>query len=128
MAQANVTIVDIDPDGDVLIEEHRGSTKPLVSSKVLAQASDFKTMMDHFEQFIRDHIALSRLTHGQRWKGHSEDLCTLPLPLLDREASILFLKVLHHQTKEIPEKLSLELVLDIGFSCSMVRCANALKP
>lgn len=126
MAEANVTVINIDSKGDVLFpQDFTGSTKLLVSSKVLAQASDvFKTMMDHLGESIRLHIAISQLAYG-----HGKDLYTLPLPVGgSEEASILFLNVLHHQTKDVPQKLSLELVLDIGFICHNFHCADAFKP
>ena len=135
MAKANVTVVDIDPNGDVFLEDVMGPTKLRVSSKVLAQASDiFKAVIDHCKESISDHIAFSKISkmsvHGQNLTDNGGDLYTLPVPLppVSKEASIVFLNVLHHRTKELPQKLSLELVLDIGFICDRYHCADALKP
>lgn len=132
MAKANVTVVDIDPSGGVLLEDWWGSTKLRVSSKVLAQSSDvYKTIIDHCKQDIVDRAAFSQLAHGQRWNNNGEDLYALPVPLpapVRKEASILFFNVLHHQTKELPQKLSLDFVLELGFICHMFHCADALKP
>ncbi len=97
-----------------------------VSSKVLAQASDvFKMMVDHCEQSLRNNLAFSRLAvGGQRSKERVEDLFTIPCPLqrTSQEASILFFNVLHHQTEELPQKLSWNLysTLDSFVPCSTV--------
>ena len=129
MAEANLTVVDIGPNGDVLLQQGFESTKFRVSSNVLAQASDlFKTVMEQCGQSIRLHIALSQI--GRRHEHNVKDLYTLPIPLpnVEAEASILFLNILHNKTQELPQKISQELVLGIGFICEMFKCADALKP
>ena len=130
MAEEDVTLVDIDPNGDVLLQGLH-PTKFRVSSKVLAQASDlFQTMMHHCEESIRFHFALSFGVRHRRVEDKGKDLYTLPfpLPLVGTEVSILFLDVLHHQTSTLPQKISLELVLGIGIMCDMYNCAEAFKP
>ncbi len=131
MAEEDVTLVDIDPNGDVLLQGLH-PTKFRVSSKVLAQASDlFKTMMHQCGDSIRLHVALYGFGDpNRRVEDYGKYLYTLPvpLPLVGTEASFLFLDVLHHQTKTLPQKISLELVLGIGACCAVFNCADAFKP
>ena len=118
MAESEIKITRIDPDGDVTLELSGpdGKSSLLVSSKALSLASPvFKAMF------------------GSRFKEGLSNLSTtgkapIPLPDDDMEAFTILCKIIHHQTNEIPRKLTLNCLESLATISDKYDCTKTLAP
>ena len=118
MAEDKVTVVNVDPNGDVILEVScsDGRIHLLVSSKVLSLASPvFSTMLNsRFKEGLSNHPPT-----GKR---------LISLPDDNAEAFTILCNAIHYRTDQVPRKLTLVCLENIAIICDKYDCTSALTP
>ena len=118
MAEEDLGITHIDPDGDIILEfsSSDGGSQILVSSKVLSMASPvFKAMFNsRFREGLSNLPASGKLS--------------IPLPDDNAEAFAIFCKAIHHRTAEIPRNLPIDCLENLAIIGDKYDCTSALSP
>jgi hypothetical protein len=104
-----MSMIIIDPEGD--FDEER----LLVSSKVLSLVSPVFAAMfkPQFKEGIRSHLT-------------SDEPSIIPLPEDDAKIFILFCKVIHHRSDEIPQQLGISYFGNLAFICNKYQCTGVI--
>lgn len=110
---AKTSMVIIDPEGDVALEFDE--ERLLVSSKVLSLVSPVFAAMfkPQFKEGIQCHLT-------------SEEPSTIPLPEDDAKTFVLFCKIVHHRSDEIPQELDISSLENLAFICDKYHCKGAI--
>jgi hypothetical protein len=116
MAENEVSVTDIDPHGDVIIElSPDRKTRLLVSSKVLTLASPvFGKMLS------------SRFKEGL--SNHANQKTVIPLPDDNAEAFLVVCNIIHHRNYQVPKKLATDCLENFATICDKYDMLSALAP
>ena len=118
MAEDEVTVINVDPDGDIILEvsSSDGRQHLLVSSKVLSLASPvFSTMFNsRFKEGLSNHPS-----SGKR---------LIPLPDDNAEAFTILCNAIHYRTDQVPKEPALVCLEDLAIICDKYDCTSALWP
>jgi hypothetical protein len=117
MAENEGTLIDIDPNGDVIIElSPNRETCLLVSSKVLILSSSVfrKMFSSQFKKGLRNHA--------------NQEKTLISLPDDDAEAFVVISNVIHHRNHEVPKKLATDCLKNFAIICDKYDLSSALAP
>lgn len=117
MAENEVSVTDIDPNGDIIIElSTKQKTRLLVSSKVLTLASPVfgKMLSSHFKEGLSNHA--------------NEEKTLISLPDDDADAFLVVFNIIHHRNNQVPKNLPTDCLENFAIICDKYDLSNALAP
>ena len=118
MAEDNASMINVDPNGDIILEVScpDGKKRLLVSSKVLTLASPVFAAM--FSSGFKESLS-NQATSGKP---------PIPLPDDNAEAFTILCNAIHYRTDEVPRTVALACLENLAIICDKYNCTSALTP